>query len=119
MNNEMREAWETMLSYLEEGRAVIVAGDDHGLPTLHNFYKQNPETVEQYRKTIKHLGFGYFEGKTDNGMFEFNGGGAMHSVRAEDDHYFSWSPLDASPEVLEDLNYDFEKAKEIIRTELA
>ena len=30
-----------------------------------------------------------------------------------------WSPLDASPEVLADLGYDFEKAKEIIRAKLA
>ena len=119
MPNEIREAWETMLSYLEEGRAVVVASDSHGLPTLHNFYKQDPEKVEQYRSTIKHQGFGYFYGETENGKFEFNGGGAMMYAKAEDGTYLSWSPVDCSPEVLKDLDYDMEKVKEIIRAKLA
>lgn len=119
MDAKIREAWETMLSYLEEGRAVIVARDDLGLPTLHNFYKQDPEKTKQYRSTIKHLGFGYFEGHTENGKFEFNGGGAMMYAKAEDGTYLSWSPVDCSAEVLADLDYDMEKAKEIVRAKLA
>ncbi len=119
MNSVIREAWETMLSYLEDGRAVIVASDSHGLPTLHNFYKQDPEKTEQYRGTIKHQGYGFFFGETENGRFEFCGGGAMQSVRDETGKYFSWSAVDASPEVLADLDFDIEKMKEIIRAKLA
>lgn len=111
MNTEMREAWETMLSYLEEGRAIIVAGDRHGdLPELNGFNK-----VEGKDYGSRHLGFGYFEGRTEHGRFEFCGGGAMNRVGNE----LGWSPLDASPEVLADLGYDFEKAKAIIRAKLA
>ena len=117
MENKIREAWEKMLSYLEEGRAVVVAQDDQGLPTLHNFYKQDPEKVERYRSTIKHQGFGYFEGHTESGKFQFCGGGAMHHVQT-DSGYLSWSPVDGSPEVLADLDYDIEKAKETIRAKL-
>ncbi len=119
MDAKIREEWETMLSYLESGRAVIVASDSHDLPTLHNFYKQDPKKVEQYRSTIKHLGFGSFVGATEHGGFRFYGGGAMNSVRDATGRYFSWSPVDCSPEVLADLDYDIEKAKEIIRAKLA
>ena len=119
MENEIRKEWEKMLSYLEEGQAVVVASDSHGLPTLHNFYKQDPEKTEQYRKTIKHLGFGYFKGHTENGEFEFCGGGAMNYARAEDGTYLSWTTVNGSPEVLADLDYDIEKAKEVIRAKPA
>jgi len=118
MEIQIREAWEKMLSFLEEGRAVVVAQDDQGLPTLHNFYRQNPEKAQQYWETIKHLGFGCFKGYTEHGEFQFCGGGAMHHVQTGS-RYLSWSPVDGSPEVIADLDYDIEKAKETIKAKLA
>lgn len=119
MHEEIREQWEAMLSLLEGGRAVVVASDSYGLPTLHNFYKQDPEKTERYRQTIKHLGFGHFKGETESGEFGFCGGGAMSFARAEDGTYLSWSEVTGTPEVLADLDFDLEEEKEIIRKILA
>ena len=119
MHEVIREQWEAMLSLLEGGRAVVVASDSYGLPTLHNFYKQDPEKTERYRQTIKHLGFGHFKGETESGEFGFCGGGAMSFARAEDGTYLSWSEVTGTPEVLADLDFDLEEEKEIIRKILA
>lgn len=113
MHEVIREQWEAMLSLLEEGRAVVVASDSYGLPTLHNFYKQDPE--KRYFPTIRHLGFGHFKGETESGEFGFCGGGAMSFARAGDGTYLSWSEVTGTPEVLADLDFDLEAEKEIIR----
>ncbi len=115
MHEVIREQWEAMLSLLEEGRPVVVASDSYGLPTLHSFYKQDPEKTERYRQTIKHLGFGHFRGETENGQFGFCGGGAMSFARDPDGDYISWSEVTGTPEVLADLDFDLEEEKEIIR----
>lgn len=122
MQPEIRQAWETILSLLEKGQAVLVAADRHGVPTIHNFYRRDPERSDRYHKSIKHCGFGFFQGRTEQGEFSFDGGGAMRHARASDGgegyEWLSWSPLRASPEVLTDLDYDIDAIKQIIKAKL-
>ncbi|GAH70390.1 unnamed protein product, partial [marine sediment metagenome] len=82
MQSEIRQAWEAMLSLLEKGLPVLVASDEHGLPTIHNFCRRDPERSDRYHKSIKHCGFGLFKGTTENGEFFFDGGGAMRHAKA-------------------------------------
>jgi len=123
MQPEIRQAWETMRLLLEKGQAVLVASDKQGLPTIHDFYRRDPEKSEGYRKSIKHLGFGLFKGTTENGEFFFDGGGAMRHVsvgRYDEEGYewLSWCPLSAEPEVLRDLDYDVEAGKQLVKARL-
>ena len=115
------KGWEEILNLLEEGTAIIVAGGEkYNIPSLHNFYRKNPDTADRYWKTIDHLGFGYFKGYTEHGKFEFDAGGAMrnyHEGDYEKGTYesLSYSPLHADKEVLKDLDYDIESVKEIVK----
>ena len=124
MQLEIRQAWEAMLELLEKGQGVLVASDSYGLPTIHNFYRHDPETAEAHYKTIKHWGFGVFKGKTENGEFGFDGGGAMKHVTAgsygEEGYVsLSWCPLWADAEVLRDLGYDVEAVKLLVKAKLS
>jgi len=121
MQPEIKQAWEAMLELLEKKQAVLVASDMHGLPTIHDFHRRDPEKA--YHKSIKHCGFGLFRGTTENGEFFFDGGGAMRLARAgkpgeEGYEWLSWCPLSAEPEVLEDLGYDVEAVKQIVKEKL-
>ena len=116
MQPEIRAVWEKLLSYLEDGEAVLVVAKGHieGVPDIHNFYRKNPEKADQYWRSIKHCGFGFFEGRTEHGEFSFDAGGAMRHVQSGDE-WISWSPLRASAEVLKDLEYDFDSVKAAIK----
>ena len=123
MEPEIRQAWEAMLSLLEDGQGVLVASDSYGLPTIHDFYRRDPEKSEAYYKSIKHCGFGVFRGRTENGGFGFDGGGAMKHVTAgsygeEGYESLSWCPLWAEVEVLRDLDYDVEAVKQLVKAKL-
>jgi len=111
-----------MLVFLGRGKAVLVASDRHGLPTIHDFYRREPEKSEGYHKSIRHCGFGFFEGRTEHGEFSFDAGGAMRLAKAgapeEGYEWLSWSPLRAEPEVLKDLGYDIEAVKQIVKKKL-
>lgn len=123
MQPEIRQAWEEMLARLEKGEGVLVASDRFGLPTIHDFYRRDPEKSDGYWKSIKHCGFGFFRGRTESGEFSFDGGGAMEHVTAgnygEEGYVsLSWSPLRAEPEVLQDLDYDIEAVKQLVKDKL-
>ena len=123
MQPEIRKAWEAILSLLERGQAVLVANDSYGLPTIHDFYRRDPQRSDGYYKSIKHCGFGFFKGRTENGEFSFDGGGAMQHVSAgsygeEGYESLSWCPLRASAEVLRDLEYDLEAVRQIVEAKL-
>ena len=110
---KIKLAWEEILERLERGEAVLLAGSGtSGIPGIHSFYPQ------KYYSSIEHCGFGFFEGKTENGKFSFDGGGLMRHVQAgegEDMKYLSWTPLRAERAVLEDLGYDFQAAIEAVK----
>lgn len=122
MQPEIRQAWETMLTFLGQGKAVLVASDSYGLPTIHDFHRCDPEKT--YHKSIKHLGYGLFRGRTENGEFFFDGGGAMRHADAgkpgeEGYERLSWCPLEAEAGVLKDLGYDVDAVKQIVKAKLA
>jgi len=69
----------------------------------------------RFWESVKHLGFGYFEGETPNGKFTFEAGGAMHSYNFEDKSWLSYSKLCVdNDKVLKDLNYPFEEVSRIL-----
>ena len=111
---EIKSAWEDILEKLERGEAVLLAGSGiSGIPGIHNFYPQ------KYYPSIKHCGFGLFEGRTEHGKFSFDGGGTMRHVQAgegENRKSLSWTPIRAEGVVLEDLGYDFQAAIEAVRS---
>ena len=102
------EAIESLIDYVEKGEPILVL-DVEGVPTIHNFYPR------KYFKSIDHLGFGFFQGETEHGKFNFDAGGAMHDWRWDDGKepkWIAWSPLRVdNPEVLKDLGYDIETVK--------
>ena len=95
---------------VDQGQAIIVVGIHH--PDLPNL----GFVPKRYSNSVRHLGFGFFEGATENGKFEFRGGGAMQHHDFAKGDYVSWTPLDASEEVLADLGYDFEKVKKALKS---
>lgn len=100
-----------LLAMLEKGEPILIVGLDRvDVPTIHNFYPK------KYYETIQHLGWGFFEGRTEHGKFSFDGGGAMHHHHFGDETWLSWSPLRVdNPEVFKDLNYDCEKVGKILK----
>ena len=111
MNEGKKRVLEMLAKELEKGRPVIIVGVDHpDIPNLHNFYPK------KYYETIVHRGFGFFEGRTEHGVFSFDAGGAMRSRHFDNGEWVSWSPLRAQNEqVLKDLEYDCEKVANAIR----
>ena len=91
------------------GRPILTAQEIHrDIPTIHNF-------AGKYRDTLDHVGCGMFEGKTEHGKFEFEGGGAMHRAGQ-----ISWTTLRASsPVVFRDLGYDIQKVKRALEELIA
>ena len=98
--NSKREVYQKLLDRMSTG-AILTAGEIHeDIPTIHSL-------PGKYHSSVRHLGFGVFTGKTENGEFQFDGGGAMRRESAPENEYFlSWCPLTASPEVLDNLGYD-------------
>jgi len=107
----LKEALEYLVTYLDKGNAILVVGLqdlDPQIPNIHNFYPK------KYWESIEHLGYGFFEGKTEHGEFSFDGGFSMHNIdlkEGEKVKWLSWSLLRASPEVLQDLGYDISEVK--------
>ena len=108
---EREEAIEELIEKVRDGQAILVAGlENPQVPTIHNF------CPEKYRPSIRHLGFGFFEGKTEHGEFSFDAGGAMREYRGKG-WWIAWTPLRAEKAVLEDLGYSHEKVEEGLRNE--
>jgi len=102
-----------LLKEVQEKRAILIVGLDNGnIPDIHNFYPK------KYYESIRHLGFGFFEGTTEHGDFSFDAGGAMRHHSFEDKTWLSWTSLRASYDVLNDLGYDFEKVETALQREI-
>ena len=90
-----------LLNMVKEKQPILVMGlGNKNVRTIHNFCNR------EIHKTVKHCGFGFFEGNTPKGTFSFDAGGAMHGETFRGGR-LSWTPLRASSEVLEYLDYDF------------
>jgi len=112
---EKIEVLRKLLRKLEAGTPLIIVGlGDPRIPNLHNFHP------EKYRGTVRHLGFGYFEGETEHGKFSFYAGGAMTHYHFDNGEWLSYSPIMVdSPEVLKDLGYDFNRVIQALRDIIA
>lgn len=97
-----RDALRKMLETLEDGTAVLTAGEIHeDIPTIDDV---GPGRRIDAPEPVRHLGFGLFR----TGEYSFNAGGAMN--RAEG---FSWTKL-TGPDV-EALGYDVTAARAAVR----
>ena len=106
----LRQVYGRLLKLVEDGEAILVVGTGHkDAYTIHNFYPR------KYYESIKHCGFGFFEGRTEHGKFSFDGGGFMRHPKIASGKWISWTPLRASPEVLKDLGYDFDRMKKALK----
>jgi len=86
-----------------------------GVPTLHDFYPR------RYASTIIHMGYGLFEGRTEDGPFYFDGGVAMKMAcwgRGDTYDWISWSPLRCTSETLKRLGYDFDAVEDALMAAL-
>ena len=106
-----KQVLEDLLERVNERKPIIIVGlEQKEIPTLHNFYPK------KYYESIRHLGFGFFEGRTEHGKFSFDGGGAMRHYDFKEEGWLSWSPLRTdNAEVTKDLGYDFERVKQALR----
>lgn len=108
----MKQALKDLLGRLQNDPILVVGLGDR-IPNIHSF------CPKQYRDSIKHLGFGFFEGSTEHGTFSFDAGGAMGEIRIDEasswslgGHSLAWTYLRVDhPDVIKDLGYDTETVK--------
>lgn len=114
--NTKKELIEDIKKRMEGGEAYLIVGlKNPKVYTLHNL--DSIKHGGKYYASVRHLGFGCFEGRTENGKFDFCGGGAM--VRYDfDGKFISYTHLNGSEEILQDLGYDFDRMLEGLTEEL-
>jgi hypothetical protein len=115
--NELIESKRDLLVYLrsqlEKGVPLLIVGlDNPKIYNLHNWLS------DEIHKTVEHLGWGVFRGKTKHGRFTFCAGGAMGSYRFSDG-WVSYTEVTVdNPKVLEDIGYDFKRMIQAINEEI-
>ena len=108
-----REILGLLLIKIRKRNPILIVGlDNPDIPTIHNFYPK------EYKESIRHCGYGFFEGQTEKGEFSFDAGGAMRHHEFEGG-WLSWSPLRAADDVLDLLGYDFEKVEKALQNEIS
>lgn len=102
-----QEAFDKMLRFLATGTGILTSSEIHpDIPTVHDVGNRGHRL--QTAGPTTHLGFGFFEAKTENGKVSFDGGGAMYRVKDENGNWlFSWTALKGN---VDDLGYHFGKA---------
>jgi len=116
--NSKKEVLTYLLKRVEEGKPfIIVCGTENKKLAKVGV---NSFCPEQYSNTIRHLGFGLFEGRTPEGRFSFLAGGAMFHYQFPNGEWLSISPISTeNKRVLKALNYPFETVKEALKEEIA
>lgn len=101
-----KEILTELLERVRQRKPTLIVGlNNPDIPTIHNF------CPKEYRSSIRHCGFGFFEGKTEKGTFSFDAGGAMVHCEFKEGR-LSWTPLRVENDgVLELLGYDFKKVE--------
>jgi len=108
-----KEVLTKLLERVQQRKPTLIVGlDNPDIPTIHSFCPR------EYRDSIAHCGFGFFEGKTEKGTFSFDAGGAMVQCNFEGGS-LSWTPLRVENDaILELLGYNFHKIEVALQTEL-
>jgi hypothetical protein len=118
------EALKEILQGLKNGEPFIIIGlkdkQVNQMVALHS-KRLGTDYGGRYYSSIRHLGWGFFEAKTPNGTFSFDGGGAMlRAGDVEKKTFISWSPLRIENKfVLDDLDYPFDEVIAAIEKELS
>ena len=109
-----KEVLTKLLEMVRQRKPILIVGlNDLDVPTIHNF------CPKEYRSSIRHCGYGFFEGKTEKGTFSFDAGGAMVHYEFKEG-WLSWSPLRVGNDgVLELLGYDFKKVEVALQRMIA
>lgn len=104
-----KEILSKLLARIQQKKPILIVGlDNPDIPNIHNF------CPKRYKDSVKHCGFGFFEGTTEKGTFSFDGGGAMVHESS-----LSWTPLRVENDgVLELLGYDFSKVERALQAEI-
>jgi len=115
--NTRKEVIEYLLNKVKSKEPILVVGlNNENIPDIHNFYPK------KYYESINHCGFGFFEGKTEHGKFNFDAGGAMNNWNSKSSGKYesiSWTDLRVdNVEVLRDLGYNFNKVELALKKEL-
>lgn len=114
---------ERLLEYVQQRKPVIIVGFNNkklgDKVTLHSQHL-GIGVDGRFWKSVRHLGFGTFEGRTPHGAFRFEGGGAMSHYSFPDKSWISYSLMQVeSEEVLKDLNYPFEEVEQALKEEIS
>lgn len=114
-----KDALAKLLDLVKAKRPILAVGlDNPKIPDIHS-KKLGINVDGRYWKTVRHLGMGCFDGRTEHGTFDFRAGGAMTHYNFKDGGWLSWTPLGVeNEEVLKDLGYDFEEVAQGLQEEL-
>lgn len=106
------EVLSKLLKMVKAEQPILIVGlEDKDIRSIHNFCSK------EIRESVRHCGFGFFEGNTPAGKFSFDAGGARQRATYCGGSV-AWTPLRASPEVLQDLNYNFEEVATALQREI-
>lgn len=123
MDADKKTILERLLEYIRQRKPLIIVGLDNkrlgDKVTLHSQHL-GIGVEGRFWKSVKHLGFGCFEGRTPHGKFGFEGGGAMSHYSFPGGSWISYSVMTVeNEEVLNDLNYPFEDVEQTLQQEIS
>jgi len=102
-----KEALLEMQYILCGGTGVLTSSEIHpDIPLIHDVGHALKILGE-----VQHMGFGFFNAKTENGSVNFDGGGAMKRVNGDDGEPFSWCPFSGE---IADTGYNVNKVRKAI-----
>jgi len=96
--------YSVLINELKQGHAVLVAGKEHNIPTIHDIGQNGPIRTDT---EVIHCGFGLFKADVDNETITFDAGGAMQRPTGQYQDY-SYTILYASPKQLVSMGYDID-----------
>ena len=105
--------YSVLINELKNGNAVLVASNEHNIPTIHNVGQNGPIRTDT---EVIHCGFGLFKAEVDNETITFDAGGAMRRPEGKYQDY-SYTILRASSKQLESMGYDIDSVLATLETQ--
>jgi len=102
--------YSVLINELKQGNAVLVADNEHGIPTIHDI-GNGPNCKLRTDTEVIHCGYGFFKSTVDNQTISFDAGGAMRMEKG-----YSWTLLYALPSQLISMGYDIQAVLEILES---
>jgi len=111
---------ESLVENLKAGRAYYFRGIQDEELENQLFPSGGSPVFGKFWSSVDHVGFGLFNGRTSNGKFDFDGGGALIRPVLPDGDYLAYSEIRTeNPQVLEDLKYPFDTVIKALEKEIA